>query len=99
VTQAVDAITQQMTMGRRKPVQDDGRELLAWCGKEFIQEYLKNRPDENGKRKFSYALFNRVWVVRLDEAECQRIGVLIHHAADYIKLGAEGTPTLVFALK
>jgi hypothetical protein len=86
VTQAVDAITQQMTMNQRKPIRDDGRELLAWCSKEFIQEYLKNRPDENGKRKFSYALFNRVWVVRLDEAECQRIGVLIHHAADYIKL-------------
>lgn len=96
VTDAVDAVLASQKP-KTKPIEDDGRELLGWCSKEFVQDYLnaeKSIDETTTLRKFKYQLFGKIWHVRLDEAEAQRTGTMIFHAQDYIKLGPEGYAAL-----
>jgi hypothetical protein len=92
----VQATINQMIMEKVKPVADDGREFLEWCGKEFIQDYLNAEKSSGAAmlRKFKYQVFGRVWHVRLTEAEAQQVGTMIHHAIDYIRLGPQGYAAL-----
>jgi hypothetical protein len=90
----VQTAMDQMTMGKVKPVADDGRELLGWCQKEFLSEYLASQRDETGIRRFKYSLFRTVWHVRWDESEWERTGMIIFHAQDYIRLGPQGYAAL-----
>jgi hypothetical protein len=74
-----------------------GESFWHGAARNSFRNILQLNGTRFGIRRFKYQLFGRLWVVRWDEAECQRIGVLIHHAADYIKLGVAGTPAITEA--
>lgn len=88
VTKAVDEVTASMDMNKPKIVQDDGREYLQWATGELIKTWQRAPyADDVSGKKFSYPLFGRTWYVSVSNEEISRIGLTLHNATEYIRLG------------